>query len=196
MTDHVRDYLIRSRDAVQHALDDPNLTSQIHLLAEVLASALDTGHKVLLCGNGGSAGDAQHLAGELVGSFRDAARGPLAAIALTTDSSVLTAIANDSGYERVFSRQVEALGQPGDVLIAISTSGRSPSVLHAIDAARDLRLIVIGLTGRGGESLAARCHHAIVAPSNETPIVQQFYLMVGHLLCGLVEARLFPEPPP
>src|SRR5438477_1858405 len=150
------DYLVQSRDAVQTAIDDAAFTGAIRDIAELAAKALANGGKLLLAGNGGSAGDAQHLAGEFL-SRLDYDRAPAAALALTTDTSVLTAIGNDYGYDRVFERQILALGRSGDVFIAISTSGRSPNILRAIDAARERRIAVIGFTGRNGGDMAARC---------------------------------------
>src|SRR5215813_9539446 len=136
LVDAIIDYLVRSRDAVQAAIDDRAFCRAIGAIAELAAEALRAGGKVLLAGNGGSAADAQHIAGELVGRF-NYDRAPAAALALTTDSSVVTAIANDYGYARVFERQILGLGRPGDVFIAISTSGRSPNILRAIAAARE-----------------------------------------------------------
>ena len=146
---------------------------------------------LLLAGNGGSAGDAQHLAGELP-SRLNYDRAPTAAIALTTDSSVLTAIANDYGDDRVFERQILGLGRPGDVLVAISTSGRSPNILRAIGAAREKRLTVVEFTGRAGGEMAGRCDLCLHVPSDSTPIIQQIHITAGHIICGLVEASLFP----
>jgi D-sedoheptulose 7-phosphate isomerase len=188
----VMEYLARSRDAVQAAIDDPDFASTIAAIVDRVAVALGAGHKLLLAGNGGSAADAQHLAGELL-SRLNYDRAPTAAIALTTDSSVLTAIGNDYGYERVFERQVRGLGQKGDVLLAISTSGRSPNILRAIAAARDLGLVTIGLTGRTGGEMAALCDLCLHAPSDSTPLVQQIHITAGHVICGLVEERLFPR---
>jgi D-sedoheptulose 7-phosphate isomerase len=153
--------------------------------------ALAAGHKVLLAGNGGSAGDAQHIAGEFL-SRLNYDRAPLAAIALTTDSSVLTAIGNDYGYDRVFERQVLGVGQKGDVFIGISTSGRSPNILRAIAAARDNGLVVIGLSGRSGGDMAPICDLCLCVPSDSTPLIQQLHICAGHIFCGLVEERLFP----
>ena len=147
---------------------------------------------MLFAGNGGSAGDAQHLAGEFL-SRLNYDRAPLPAIALTTDSSVLTAIGNDYGYDRVFERQVLGLGVAGDVLIAISTSGRSPNILRAIEAARSTGLVVVGFTGRSGGEMAARCHLCLYAPADTTPLIQQLHITAGHIICGLVEERLFPK---
>jgi D-sedoheptulose 7-phosphate isomerase len=188
----VIEYLARSRDVVQAAIDDPAFASTIAAIVDRVAVALGAGRKLLLAGNGGSAADAQHLAGELL-SRLNYDRAPTAAIALTTDSSVLTAIGNDYGYERVFERQVRGLGQKGDVLLAISTSGRSPNILRAIAAARDLGLVTIGLTGRTGGEMTALCDLCLHAPSDSTPLVQQIHITAGHVICGLVEERLFPR---
>ena len=188
----VIEYLARSRDVVQAAIDDPAFASTIAAIIDRVAAALGGGHKLLLAGNGGSAADAQHLAGELL-SRLNYDRAPTAAIALTTDSSVLTAIGNDYGYERVFERQVRGLGRKGDVLLAISTSGRSPNILRAIAAARDLGLVTVGLTGRIGGEMAALCDLCLHAPSDSTPLVQQIHITAGHVICGLVEERLFPR---
>jgi len=185
------DYLVQSRDAVQAAIDDAAFTGAIRDIAELAANALRSGGKLLLAGNGGSAGDAQHLAGEMLSRlYYD--RAPCAAIALTTDSSVLTAIGNDYGYDRIFERQILGLGSPGDVLIAISTSGRSPNILRAIGAAREKRLTVVGFTGRTGGEMAALCDLCLHAPSDSTPLIQQIHITAGHIICGLVEERLFP----
>src|SRR5260370_14887137 len=151
------DYLVKPGDAVQAAIDDPAFTGAIRDIAEVAASALRGGGKLLLAGNGGSAGDAQHLAGEMLSRlYYD--RAPCAAIALTTDSSVLTAIGNDYGYDRIFERQILGLGSPGDVLIVISTSGRSPNLLRAIGAARQKRLTVVRLTGNTRGCVSTACY--------------------------------------
>jgi D-sedoheptulose 7-phosphate isomerase len=186
------DYLVHSRDALQAALDDPEFGSTLAAISERIVAALAAGRKVLLAGNGGSAGDAQHIAGEFL-SRLNYDRAPLAAIALTTDSSVLTAIGNDYGYERVFERQVLGLGQAGDVLIAISTSGRSRNILRAIEAARQKGLVVIGFTGRSGGDMAPACNLCLRAPTAWTPLIQQIHITAGHIVCGLVEARLFPR---
>jgi D-sedoheptulose 7-phosphate isomerase len=154
--------------------------------AAILVGALKAGRKVLFLGNGGSAADAQHLAGELVGRFMKE-RGPLPAVALNTDTSVLTAIANDYGYDRVFSRQVAALARPGDVVVALSTSGRSPSVLAAIRTARSCGALVIGLTGAKGRGMARLCDAAFVVPHRLSPVIQESHMAIGHALCGLVD---------
>lgn len=160
---------------------------------EISIAALRAGRKLLFCGNGGSAADAQHWAGELVSRFHYDRPG-LPAIALTTDSSILTAIGNDYGYDRVFARQVEALGVAGDVLVAISTSGHSPNVVAAIEAARARGLATIGFTGQGGGRMAALCDVCIRIPSASTPRIQEGHEVLGHALCALIEATLFPRP--
>ncbi len=156
--------------------------------ASLIREAFAGGHKLLLCGNGGSAADAQHIAAELVGRFA-MERAGLPAIALTTDTSALTAIANDYGYEAVFARQVEALGQSGDVLIAITTSGQSPNVLRAIDVARQRGMKVIAWTGARGAALVERCDAGVAVPSNNTARIQECHIAIGHALCELVEAE-------
>ncbi len=191
-TDPIRDYLARSRDAVEAAIADAHFVATIAAIADRVGAALAAGNKVLFAGNGGSAADAQHLAGELIGRL-NYDRAPAAAIALTTDSSALTAIANDYGYDRVFERQVQGLGRPGDVLIAISTSGRSPNILKAIAAARAGQLVAIGFTGKSGGDMAPHCDLCLCAPADSTPLVQQLHITVGHIVCGLVEERLFPR---
>jgi phosphoheptose isomerase len=153
-----------------------------------VSDALARGNKVLLLGNGGSAADAQHIAAELVGRFV-IERAPLPAIALTVDSSALTAIANDYGFDQVFSRQVRGLGRQGDVLVAITTSGRSPNVLAAITAARELGMTVVGLTGGKGADFAKLCDVAIVVPSTVTARIQEMHITIGHLLCEIVDQR-------
>jgi phosphoheptose isomerase len=158
---------------------------------KVMRDCIAAGHKVLLCGNGGSAADAQHIAAELVGRFV-VERRALPAIALTTDTSALTAIGNDYGYEVVFSRQVEALGQPGDVLIAITTSGKSPNVVAAARAARERGMKVIGLTGAAGAEFVRGCDAGVAVPSTNTARIQELHITVGHVLCELLDADYAP----
>ena len=160
---------------------------------EICIAALRAGRKLLFCGNGGSAADAQHWAGELVSRFNYDRPG-LPAIALTTDSSILTAIGNDYGYDRVFARQVEALGVAGDVLVAISTSGNSPNVVAAIEAARARDIATIGFTGQGGGSMATLCDVCLRIPSASTPRIQEGHEVLGHALCAMIEAAIFPRP--
>jgi D-sedoheptulose 7-phosphate isomerase len=185
-------YLAESRDTVQAAIDDPAFHRAIDEIAAVISTALTDGRKLLLAGNGGSAADAQHIAREMLSRFNHD-RAPLSGLALTTDSSVLTAIGNDYGYERLFERQILGLGCPGDVFVAISTSGWSPNILRAIDAARQTRLVAVGFTGRSGGEMASRCDLCLHAPSDSTPLVQQIHITAGRIICGLVEDRLFPQ---
>ena len=158
-----------------------------------MAATLAKGNKLLFCGNGGSAADAQHLAAEFVNRFIMDRR-PLPAIALSTDTSVLTAIGNDFGFDLVFSKQVEALGNPGDMLIAISTSGNSKNVLNAVEAARMRAIAVLGLTGGTGGSMAGLCDVLIAVDDARTPLIQEIHIAVGHLLCGLTDYYLFENP--
>jgi D-sedoheptulose 7-phosphate isomerase len=157
--------------------------------AELIASALTAGRKLMLCGNGGSAADSQHLAAEFTGRFiKD--RRPLAALALSTDSSALTCIGNDYSFDDVFSRQVAALGNPGDCLIAISTSGNSRNVIRAVEAARREQIHTIGLLGKDGGFLRGLCDVPVVVPSPSTARIQEAHIFIGHTLCGLVEQAL------
>lgn len=153
------------------------------------AQTLQSGGKILFCGNGGSASDSQHLAAELTGRFiKD--RKPLAAIALTTDTSALTSIANDYAFEEVFARQVMALGRPGDLLVGISTSGNSKNIIRAVEEAKAIGMTSVGLLGRDGGQLRGLCHHAIVVPSDVTARIQESHILIGHTLCGLIEQHL------
>lgn len=171
---------------------DTALHARLREAVRLCVVALRGDGKLLFAGNGGSAADAQHWAGELVSRFYYDRPG-LPAIALTTDSSILTAIGNDYGYERTFSRQVEALGRAGDVLVLISTSGNSPNVLRAAEAGRARGLRIIGFTGQGGGGLAAACDLCLQVPSTDTPRIQEGHEFLGHLLCALIEAELFPR---
>lgn len=167
----------------------PALASVIQETGRLLAATLSAGGKLLLCGNGGSAADSQHIAAELSGRFvKD--RRPLAAVALSTDTSALTCIANDYGFDEVFSRQVVALGRKGDCLLAISTSGNSRNVLRAAEVARAAGIQVIGLLGRDGGALRALCDTAIVVPSATTARIQEVHIFIGHTLCAMVEEAL------
>jgi D-sedoheptulose 7-phosphate isomerase len=157
--------------------------------ARVLAESLAAGGKIMLCGNGGSAADSQHLAAELTGRFMSD-RQPLAALALTTDTSALTCIANDYAFDQVFARQVRALGRRPDALVAISTSGNSPNVLAAVQVAHELGMSCIGLLGRDGGALRSRCDPAILVPSQVTARIQEAHILIGHSLCGMLEALL------
>lgn len=159
-------------------------------IANICVKALRNGNKIMLCGNGGSAADAQHLAAELVGKL-NFKRPPLAAIALTTDTSILTAIGNDYGFEHIFSRQIEALGKERDVLIAISTSGNSENILTALYAARNKDIIRIGLTGKNGEQMVSICDVLYKSPSCNTQQIQEDHIKLGHIFCGIIEQEIF-----
>jgi len=163
----------------------------IQRAAEIIVGALKAGGKLLVFGNGGSAADAQHIAGELVNRFLQQRRA-LPAIALTTDGGVLTCIANDTGFENIFARQIEALGQKGDVCLAITTSGNSPNVIAACNQARLQGIRVVGLLGRDGGQVAPLCDLALIVESNDTQRIQETHNLVGHILCELVESSLFP----
>jgi D-sedoheptulose 7-phosphate isomerase len=165
---------------------------QVAAAARLLAGTLQEGGKILLFGNGGSAADAQHLAAEFVNRFR-IERPPLAAIALTTDTSILTSIANDYDFLEVFAKQVRALGRPGDLAVGLSTSGNSPNVVEALEAARQLGLKTLALSGGEGGPVAAAAELAIVVPSRSTPRIQEVHITVGHVLCDLVDFLLFPD---
>jgi D-sedoheptulose 7-phosphate isomerase len=164
--------------------------AEIEAAARLTADALKSGKKVLLCGNGGSAADSQHIAAELVGRFRKE-RAPLPAIALTTDTSILTALTNDLGGDIIFSRQVEALGGVGDVLIALSTSGTSPNILKAAGAARKKRMKVVGFTGSNGAKLKGLCDACVMVDSSDTPRIQEAHITAAHIMCGLIEDEVF-----
>lgn len=170
------------------ALIDSRLP-EIAAAGGVIWEALRSGNKILLCGNGGSAADAQHIAAELVGRYEQQRRA-FPAISLTTDTSALTAVSNDYGYEEVFARQVEALAVAGDVLIAISTSGKSPSIVKAADQARARGCRTIALTGCSGEPLTAHCDLAVVVPSDRTSRVQEAHITIGHLWCEMLDRAL------
>jgi D-sedoheptulose 7-phosphate isomerase len=154
-----------------------------------LAGVLASGGKIMFCGNGGSAADSQHLASELTGRFIKERR-PLAGVALTTDSSALTCIANDYSFDEVFSRQVQGLGRAGDALIGISTSGNSANVLRAVEAAKAMGIYTLGLLGRDGGKLGALCDASIIVPHAVTARIQEAHLLIGHTLCGLIEAEM------
>ena len=168
------------------------LAPRIEAVANALCTALKQGHKVLVMGNGGSAADSQHLAAELVGRFLKN-RAALPAIALTTDTSILTAVANDFGYDTVFSRQVEALAQPGDVVIGISTSGHSPNVLAGLQIAREKNCVTVALTGRDGGEMRDGVDLPLNIAVDDTPRIQEAHLTLIHILCDLVERELFGD---
>jgi D-sedoheptulose 7-phosphate isomerase len=167
-------------------------TADVERAAQLIAGALRSNGKLLVFGNGGSAADAQHIAGELINRFLQQRRA-LPAIALTTDGGVLTCIANDSGFENVFARQIEGLGARGDVCLAISTSGTSPNVVNACEQARRQGVTVVGLLGRDGGTVAGLCDLALIVSSDDTQRIQETHNLIGHIICELVEAELFPN---
>ncbi len=188
MTDFIentRDQLIKT---LEHTVQTEGKVVQ--QIAESISLAIGAGHKLLLCGNGGSAADCQHIAAEFVNRFR-MERSPLPAVALTTDTSILTAISNDYSFDEVFEKQVQALGQQGDVLLSISTSGRSENILRALKAASHRGLSTVGLTGVNGDKMAPLCDHLLRVQSDDTPRIQEVHIFLGHLLCDLVERMLF-----
>ncbi len=181
-----------SMELKRRMLESPELLAQIDRAAEESVRALRSGGKVLLCGNGGSASDAQHLAGEFVSRFRYD-RAPLPAVALNCNASILTAIGNDYDYELVFERQVRALGRPGDVLWAFSTTGNSKNVARALAAARELGMKTVGFLGGSGGVCLAEAEIPLLVPSGDTPRVQECHITIGHALCDCVERELFPR---
>ncbi len=162
---------------------------RVAALAQAICDALGGGNKVLLFGNGGSAADAQHIAAEFVGRFQKERRA-LPAVALSTDTSILTCVGNDFGFNKIFARQVQALGRPGDIAIAISTSGNSPNVLEAVQTANEMGLVTVGLTGKDGGKLGAMVEHHLNVPHSSTARVQEVHITIGHILCQLVDEHL------
>ena len=190
MSDYIASQLDESKRIIEEIRNDPILIRRISDAAQDCVKAIRAGGKILFAGNGGSAADAQHMAGEFVSRFAFDRPG-MAAIALTTDSSILTAVGNDYGYELIFRRQVQALGRPGDVFVGYSTSGKSKNVLQAFEAAREAQILCIGFTGNRGGSMRTLCTHLLEVPSSDTPKIQEGHLVIGHILCGLVEQAIF-----
>lgn len=190
--DFVAGYIGQSVDALLAYQADPATVELLGRMSDVVAGAMQAGGKLLLCGNGGSAGDSQHLAAEFTGRMLYN-RDPLAAVALTTDTSALTAIGNDYGFEKAFERQVIAIGRPGDVLLGLSTSGTSPNVVKALEAGRARGMTTIGFTGQDGGTMLACTDLILRAPSRLTPVIQQIHMVAGHILCCLVERAVFPQ---
>lgn len=190
MNEYILSQFNESHRITSAMLQDEVLIKKTEEIARVLVNCLNNGGKILLAGNGGSAADAQHIAGEFVSRFAFDRPG-LPAIALTTDSSILTAIGNDYGYELLFVRQIQALGNPGDVFIGYTTSGKSPNILRGFQEAKKRGLICVGLTGNRGGEITEICDHLIEIPSADTPKIQEGHLIVGHTICGLVENAIF-----
>jgi D-sedoheptulose 7-phosphate isomerase len=196
MSDHeiIAAHIRRSLDVLGRAAADAEFGAAMLAVAQAIERSLRAGGKVMLAGNGGSAADAQHIAGEFLSRLRFD-RHPLPALALTTDTSVLTAVGNDYGYEQVFERQLRGLGRKGDVFIGISTSGKSPNVLAALRAAREIGIITVGFTGTAPGAAAMRplCDLVLAAPSDDTPLIQQIHITAAHAICELVERNLFKK---
>jgi D-sedoheptulose 7-phosphate isomerase len=184
----ISEHFIRSRELLSRLAGDASFLAVVTAIADKITAALQNGNKLLIVGNGGSAADAQHLAAEFVGRFRRD-RQPLAAIALTTDTSALTSIANDYGFDQVFERQVRGLARRGDVLLGISTSGRSPNVVRALQAAREMGVVTIGFGGAA--DMRPLCDLLLEVPSTDTALIQQIHITAGHAICERVEAALF-----
>ena len=193
MKHYIRAQIEEAQRVMTCMLEQPAIQHAVEAAALACIESLQNKRKILLAGNGGSAADAQHIAGEFVSRFAFDRPG-LPAIALTTDTSILTAIGNDYGYEKLFSRQVQALGQVGDVFIAYSTSGKSPNILAALEGAKSQGLICIGFTGNRGGPMVQLCDHLLEVPSADTPKIQEGHLVLGHILCGLVEQAIFNKP--
>jgi D-sedoheptulose 7-phosphate isomerase len=196
VSDHeiVSTHFRRSLEVIERAVADAEFGAAVLSIAQTVEKCLRAGGKVMLAGNGGSAADAQHIAGEFLSRLRFD-RHPLPALALTTDSSVLTAVGNDYGYEQVFERQLRGLGRKGDVFIAISTSGKSPNVISALRAAREIGVTTVGFTGNspGAAAMLPLCHHVLAAPSDDTPLIQQVHITTAHAICEIVERNLFKK---
>ena len=193
MKNYITTQIGETKAVMSAMLDDESLLKRVEEAAQACIEAMRRGNKILLAGNGGSAADAQHIAGEFVSRFAFDRPG-LPAIALTTDTSILTAIGNDYGYEKLFARQVQAHAQRGDVFIAYSTSGKSPNVIAALQEAKQRELICIGMTGNRGGPMQELCDYYLNVPSADTPKIQEGHAVLGHILCGLVERALFKAP--
>jgi D-sedoheptulose 7-phosphate isomerase len=188
----VQKQLAQSIATMQATLADLHIADTIATIAELTANAMQAGRKLLVAGNGGSAADAQHLVAEFVVRLSDN-RPALRAIALTTDSSILTACGNDFGFDQIFSRQIESLGQPGDVFLGISTSGNSPNILRALEQAREMDIITVGFSGSGGGQMRDLCDYNVIIPSTTTMNIQECHLALEHIFCMLVECHYFAE---
>lgn len=193
MRNYITAQIQETQRVMSTMLADETLLARVEAAAEACIHALKRGNKVLLAGNGGSAADAQHIAGEFVSRFAFDRPG-LPAIALTTDTSILTAIGNDYGYDKLFARQVQAHAQKGDILIAYSTSGKSTNVVAALQEAKNRGVVCIGMTGNRVGPMKELCDHYLDVPSADTPKIHEGHAVLGHILCGLVERALFKAP--
>lgn len=190
MKQTIQDTIQRSIAVKQAILNDENCIAQIEFVAKKMIDAYKNGNKTMFAGNGGSAADAQHLAAELVNRFCFDHIG-LPALALSTDSSIVTSIANDYGYDFLFSRQVAAQGNSGDIFVGISTSGNSENIVKALQLCKEKGIYTVGLIGGNGGKMASLCDTCIIVPSNETARIQEAHILIGHILCGIVESALF-----
>ena len=187
---NIKSYISKSIETKTKILNDEKFIAIVEKVSEVIVNAYRNDKKVLTAGNGGSAGDAQHIVGELISKvFID--RPALSAIALSTDTSVLTAVSNDFGYEEVFARQIQANAKEGDVFIAISTSGNSANIIKALEAAKEKNVVTIGFTGEKECKMDGLCDYIIHVPSDCTPIIQESHIMLGHIICAKVEEKIF-----
>lgn len=190
MTEHISSIVAASLDVKRRYFAEH--AGEVERAAGMIADAFNAGGKLLIFGNGGSSCDAQHIAGEFINRFLHQNRRALPALALSTDGGVLTCIANDTGFDNIFARQVEAFGTRGDLCLAITTSGNSPNIIAAIEQARSLDMKVVGLLGRDGGRVAPLCDLSLIVPSNDTQRIQETHNLIGHILCELVELKLFP----
>lgn len=190
MQEHISDILNDSFNNLQKVINDKGLILEIETITTKIIKAFKDGNKLLLCGNGGSASDAQHIAAELSGRFIKE-RKPLYAEALHVNSSYMTAVSNDYGFEYTYSRMLEAIGKKGDVLIALSTSGNSENVVNAIKMANSLEMLSVGMSGASGGKIKELCQHNIIIPSSNTARIQEAHIIVGHIFCQIIEEKLF-----
>jgi len=190
INEFIQNQIKKSLGVKERILSETSLMALIKNVSQKAAEIYKNGNKTLIAGNGGSAADAQHIAGEFVSRFYFDRPG-LPSIALTTDTSIITAISNDYGYERLFARQVQANGQPGDMFIGISTSGNSPNIVEALKECKSMGIVTVGLTGETGGKMADLCDYCIRVPSMETPRIQEAHIMIGHIICSVVEEDIF-----
>ena len=190
MQKQISDILNDSFNNLQKVINDKGLTTEVEIVTTKIAQAFKDGNKLLLCGNGGSASDAQHIAAELSGRFIKE-RKPLYAEALHVNSSYMTAVSNDYGFESTYSRMLEAIGKKGDVLIALSTSGNSENVVNAVKMANSLDMLSVGMSGGTGGKIKELCQHNIIIPSSNTARIQEAHIIVGHIFCQIIEEKLF-----
>ena len=191
--DYVTSEFRASLAVKEQLLGDAALMQQVTDMGHLLIDCYEAGNKILVAGNGGSAADAQHIVAEFVSRFNFDRPG-LPALALTTDTSILTAVGNDYGYEQLFRRQLEANGVEGDIFLGISTSGNSPNILAALEAAKEKGIMSFGFTGESGGKMRALCDHCLCVPSDDTPRIQEAHILIGHTLCAMVELALFEDP--